>query len=665
MRRRTLLCVSLLLSGIATAQPTKTPLRRADSFFGLHFDFHAGINDKSIGQTLTDGMVDTLLRRVKPDFIQVDSKGHSGVTSYPTKVGHAYSNFTKDPLRLFRDVTRRHGVALYVHHSGVWDSEALRKNPQWARITPDDKFDDRNTSLFGPYADSLLIPQLKEISDYGVDGVWVDGDCWAVQPDYSPAALAAFRKETGIQEVPHKKGDPYFDDLLEFNRKAFRRYVGHYVDELHRYKPGFQVASNWAFSSFIPEPVDVNVDFISGDLSATNGANSAAFEARCIAPQGKPWDLMAWGFSSNYDGVHSPKPARQLCQEAAQVISMGGGFQAYYTQNRDASIKLWEVQVMEELARFCRARQAYCYKATPVPQVALLYSTTGYKHVTPNVYRPWNGEHNAMRGILDLLLYNQLPTEILMEHHLKGRMQQYPLIVIPEWASLDPAFRDELLQYARNGGTLLVVGSDALQHFRESLGVRIGASTTGTSYIGLPNQITGTASAYQSFTPLEGTRTIGGVYRTGDMRNYQGPAASVAPLGKGRIAAVYLNLGDQYQKRETVQIRNLFAALVREAFPNPMVQVEGSRKVHVAVNRKDSRLLVNLINMSGSHANKAVHTIDDIESVGPLQISIRSAQRPKRILVQPGNQPASFTYQSGIISVKIPKLDIHSILQVD
>ncbi|GAA4412628.1 hypothetical protein GCM10023187_40050 [Nibrella viscosa] len=660
-----MLFAGLLLSGEATAQPAKTPLRRADSFFGLHFDFHAGHADMSIGRTLTDGMVDTLLSRVKPDFIQVDSKGHSGVTSYPTKVGYAYSNFTKDPLRLFRDVTRRHGVALYVHHSGVWDFEALKKHPGWARIGSDGKPDDRNTSLFGPYVDSLLIPQLKEISDYGVDGAWVDGDCWAVQPDFSPAALAAFRKETGIHDIPRKKGDPHFDDLLEFSRKAFRRYVGHYADALHRYKPGFQVASNWAFSSFIPEPVDVNVDFISGDLSATNGANSAAFEARCIAPQGKPWDLMAWGFSSNYDGVHSPKPARQLCQEAAQVISMGGGFQAYYTQSRDASIKLWEVGVMEELARFCRARQAYCHKATPVPQVALLYSTTGYKHVTPNVYRPWNGEHNAMRGILDLLLYNQLPTEILMEHHLTGRMQQYPLIVIPEWAKLEPTFRDELVQYARNGGNLLVVGSDALQNFREVLGVQTGEVTTGASYIGLPNQITGISSAYQAFTPLAGTRTVGGVYHNGDMRAYVGPAASIAPLGKGQIAALYLNLGDAYQKRETVQLRNLFAAVVREAFPNPMVQVAGSKKVHVAVNRKDNRLLVNLINMTGSHANKAVHTIDDTEPVGPLTVTVKSAQRPKRILVQPGNQPTSFTYQSGIISVKIPKLDIHSILQVD
>ncbi|WP_128548675.1 hypothetical protein [Larkinella soli] len=664
MNRFAGLVLVLLAFGTASAQP-KPILRRSDSFFGLHFDFHAGRNDSTIGRTLTAGMIDTLLSRVRPDFIQVDTKGHAGVTSYPTKVGYAYSRFTQDPLKLFREVTRRHGVALYVHHSGVWDNEAIRHHPAWARRFPDGRIDDRKTSVFGPYADSLLIPQLKEIADYGVDGVWTDGECWAVEPDYRPEVLAAFRQETGIQEVPKKKGDPHYDDFLEFQRKAFLRYVGHYVDEVHRYKPGFQIASNWAYSSFMPEPVTLNVDFISGDLNATNAANSAAFEARCIAPQGRPWDLMAWGFASNYDGVHSPKPARQLCQEAAQVLSMGGGFQAYFTQQRDASIKLWEVPVMEELARFCRARQAFCHKATPVPQVALLYSTAGYKAVSPNLYRPWNGEHNALRGILDLLLYNQLPTEILMEHHLRGRMASYPLIVVPEWATLDKGFRDELVQYARNGGNLLVIGSEAVLNFQDVLGVSLGDTIRGTPYFGLPNHITGTTARYRPFRPAAGTRTVGGLYGNGDMRDYRGPAASVAPLGKGRIAAVYLNLGAPYQQRETVQCRDFLAAVVKEVFPQPLVTVQGAPRVHLAVNRKAGKLMVNLVNMSGSHGNKAVHTLDDIQPLGPFRVQLRADRRPGRITLQPENRPVDFEYQNKVVSFFIPKLDVHSVAVIE
>ncbi|MBU1822455.1 MAG: hypothetical protein KKG00_13225 [Bacteroidetes bacterium] len=56
-----LITVLLSLSpGLSWGQ--KAPLRRADSFFGLHFDFHAGLGDTLIGKSLTEGMVDSLLR---------------------------------------------------------------------------------------------------------------------------------------------------------------------------------------------------------------------------------------------------------------------------------------------------------------------------------------------------------------------------------------------------------------------------------------------------------------------------------------------------------------------------------------------------------------------------------------------------------------------------
>lgn len=82
-------------------------LKRSDCFFGVHFDLHASENITYAGRTLTFEMVDTFLQRVKPDFIQIDCKGHPGISSYPTKVGFPVKGFEKDPLRLYRDVTEK------------------------------------------------------------------------------------------------------------------------------------------------------------------------------------------------------------------------------------------------------------------------------------------------------------------------------------------------------------------------------------------------------------------------------------------------------------------------------------------------------------------------------------------------------------------------------
>ncbi len=228
----------------------KQRLRREESFLGIHFDFHAREDCKEIGRNLTPAMVERIIEAVHPDYIQCDCKGHAGVCSYPTKVGNPAPGFVLDPLRIWREVTARHGIALYMHYSGVWDSDFVRRYPEWAALRPDGHPHERITSLFGPYTEKLLIPQLKELVDvYGVDGVWIDGDCWAVEQDYCDAAIAAFRAQTGIADIPRKPTDPHYREYTQFTRQAFRAYLRRYVEAMHAHSPGFQIASNWAYTS--------------------------------------------------------------------------------------------------------------------------------------------------------------------------------------------------------------------------------------------------------------------------------------------------------------------------------------------------------------------------------------------------------------------------------
>jgi len=315
-------------------------LKRADSFFGVHFDFHAGPDCIEIGKNVDEDMIENLISQVQPDFIQVDCKGHAGYSSYPTRVGNPAPGFVKDQLKIWRQVTAKNGVALYMHYSGVWDGRAVQLHPSWAAVNADGSLSKNNTSVFGPYADSLLIPQLKELSkNYGVDGVWIDGDCWAHQVDYSSKARTLFTQKTGITDIPMQPGDPNWREFLNFSRQGFRDYVTHYTNELHTFNPDFQVASNWSFSTLMPEPVSIPVDFISGDFSPLNSMNSARLEGRFIRNQGKPWDLMAWGFSWFYNevGSQSVKAITQIQRELATVLSLGGGVQIYLSQKRDAS----------------------------------------------------------------------------------------------------------------------------------------------------------------------------------------------------------------------------------------------------------------------------------------------------------------------------------------
>jgi hypothetical protein len=661
----------ILFHGAVYSQHTKHTLTRKESFFGLHFDFHASSADSLIGNTLTEEMVDSLLRAVKPDFIQVDCKGHPGFSSYPTKAGIQAPRIAKDPLRIFRKVTAAHQVALYVHYSGVYDVQAVRQNPRWAVIQADGKTDPEKTSVHGDYVHKLMIPQLKELSkEYNLNGIWVDGDCWATKPDYSEASLRKFNMTTGISTIPYNADDPCYFDFMEFSRKSFLDYVRTYVDSLHRFNPSFQVASNWAFSSFMPLPVSVDVDFLSGDLSPNNSVYNAAFEARCLASQGnmyrKPWDIMSWSFTLNWDrtGVHAQKSIVQLTQEAAEIMAMGGGFQCYFQQNHDASIKPWQIPTMKGLSEFIRPRQPYCQYSEPIHQIALLYSNEAHKRSSKAVFS--NDGLDGLKGILNALLDGQQAVEVVMEHHLHQAMDKYPMIVIPEWRYLQPEFRSELLDYARRGGNLLIIGPEAVQLFEKELGIKVtGKPMLNTSqFLAFDHAMTAMPGLMLPVTLSNNTIGFGSIYKNDDFRDPSVPAASISTYGRGKIAAVFLNLGENYAMNKSSLERDFVNHLANTLLQNPIVKVKGSHLVHVALNKLGKSTIIHLMNSGGQHADKNVYAYDEVPPIGALTVTL-DLPKPKHVVLQPDNKPLAYTYKNGKIMITIPSLDIHRMVVVD
>ena len=68
-------------------------------FFGLHFDFHAD-NENEVGVRIDPSDIEWYINEARPDFIQCDSKGHSGNSSYPTKIGKPADKIKNDALKM-------------------------------------------------------------------------------------------------------------------------------------------------------------------------------------------------------------------------------------------------------------------------------------------------------------------------------------------------------------------------------------------------------------------------------------------------------------------------------------------------------------------------------------------------------------------------------------
>jgi hypothetical protein len=666
MKKFILFLILLPLASLSVAQ-TQSNKKGKPRFAGLHFDFHAGLNDNTIGETFTYEMIDSLLSIVKPDFIQVDCKGHAGITSYPTKVGNTPATFSKDIMKIWREVTNKYGIPLFVHYSGVWDNRAIQLHPEWARINADSSRDKNAVSLLSGYTTQLLHPQLVELAkEYKLDGAWIDGDCWVLGNDYSPAVLAAFTAATGITNIPRKRTEPNYFEWMEFNRALFRKYITNYVDAAHAADPKFKITSNWSFSSMMPEKVDVPVDFLSGDVAGTNSLYSSAFESRCLALQGKPWDLMSWSFAWK-NNLKATKSVPQMQQEAAEVLAMGGGFQTYWQQNRDGSPEPYQFRKMAEVIKFSNERKQYSFEANIVPQVGLLYSTYAWKRVpVTNLYSGHSQE--AMKGNLNMLMDRQLSVDILMDHQLDGRLEEYPVIVLPEWEHIDPSIRTRLTEYVRNGGNLIVVGAQATRDFSETLGVNfLGKVQKDTAFFaGFNKETVILKTDFQPVQILKDTKSVGIQLKADDWR-FPGthPLATVRPLGKGKIAGIYMNEGSFYTKNKNPVISQLLKSLVETMDPRLMSKVTGSTQVHQVLARKNGKLYVHLINTSGPHDNPTVMVYDEVSPIHNVNVSIRLASTPKNVRLQPGNTKLQFTYKNGAVSVRVPELKIHSIVEIE
>ena len=663
------------IAGIAVSQQSGTNparLKRADSFLGVHFDFHAQDNASEIGKTVDHDMVEAIINAIQPDYVQCDTKGHRGLSSYPTKVGNRAPGYVRDPLKIWREVTAENGVALYLHYSGIFDEEAARRHPEWTLVNADGTSDSKIMSAHGPYADELMIPQLKELSrDYGVDGVWIDGD-WAAKHDYSASAIAAFREATGITSIPKSPEAPYWQEFTTFNRESVKSFINHYIDELHSFNPDFQITSNWVDGYKMPGMADVDVDYLSADYNCVDSVNDARLAGRFFVHRGKPWDIMAWSFPLTGDDLSEDAPlilktATQLKQEAAVALSLGGGFEVYFRQKKDGSINRWHLNTMANVAQFCRERQDVCFKAEPVPQIGLIFSTHSFYPSINTLFSMWSTQQRKpFRGILNSLLDSGNVVDVLVDKTLSERMDQYPLLIYPEWESIEPALKEDLLAYVKNGGTLLIIGPKAAKLFETELNVQLaGEAEQRINGLEINGNMTAIKSLSQKAVPGGDVSAIGKLYPTSDILGHSEAAATVRQYGSGKIAAIYLNLGQQYVYSSTTISRDFLNTVVRELFPDPLVELEGSKEVDITVNRLGGKLMINLVNTGGEHGNERVKTFDSIPAAGPLSITVRTGKKPKSIKREPGGETVDFVFKDGVVSFEYQRLDIHDILVVE
>ena len=647
---------------------------RKECFFGVHFDFHA-MPGETVGEIYQPEVVAKMLDAVKPDFVQCDTKGHAGLSSYPTKVGNQADVIAHDVLRMWRDLTKERGIRLYAHHSGLYDRAVLKQHPDWGAMNKNGEVSTEYISVFSPYVDEVLIPQLLEIcEEYEIDGAWVDGECWGAKADYGKYAAAKYLEKTG--KYPDAETDQ--EEYEEFCRQGFRDYVRHYIEVIKAKHPHFEITSNWIYSAQMPEEPQFAPDFLSGDYSPTNSVESARYNGRCLAARDITWDLMAWGQNaipcSWMTGNRTTKEYAQYCQEAAQIISMGGGFQFFNIMyGYGGTVQEWAIPMWAKVAEFCREREL-CHGAKLYPEAAVVY--TNRKGVSSN-----GGLYNMsdMSGFQPLctwisaLANNQISPEVLYEYQLQNDLDKYQVIVLPSSHNLEKESADALIEYVERGGHL-ILDSAAAVHFGEKLGWKVKYSEEPRlCFLDGGEALCCVETPLLHFDVGEATDSVSGIcqssleetgyyYHSNIYAGRREVASFLQHLGKGTIQVICVDVGRTYSMNRSGAYDAFLRRQLETAEYEPVATVTGSSLVDVIVTEKEGRLLINLVNMAGNHHVPGVRSFGEIPSIGPLTVSVKCKEKPGEIYLEPGHRKVEYSYENGKAVLVVPRLDIHQVI---
>ena len=218
-------------------------------------------------------------------------------------------------------------------------------------------------------------------------------------------------------------------------------------------------------------------------------------------------------------------------------------------------------------------------------------------------------------GLVNILCDAGRSVTLVSEHDL-GEAAEYPVIIVPNLrVGLAPETVDTLTEYAKNGGSLVLVGEKTAEVFGQ--------------------------------TPETAVRE---------------PGAS--PFGKGKLALIRDDLGTLYVSGARYEHRTLLTGILDGMYDAGVKVKQASGPLEVVDMVKDGRRLIQLINAGGQHHNVKVYTEDRIPPLTDIVLEIRTDRKPHAIRLQPEGRRLHCKWKEGVASVEVPRLDIHGTLEI-
>ena len=394
------------------------------------------------------------------------------------------------------------------------------------------------------------------------------------------------------------------------------------------------------------------------------------------------WDIMSWGFSVP---IYYVKPTTQLCQEAASILMLGGGYQVYNIQKAKGTLlNDWIVPSLTETAKFCRDRK-FCHNSKSIAEVGVLYSKEAAYYKKDTIFGSGGNYNIDMRDLTSALLDNQLSVQVILSS--AKNLKRFSMIVLPDCGDIEKSIKNRLLQYVKGGGTVILTGTRTLELFKNELLIKNIKTVTSKPSIlirggnsrNIVNKnysiVEGNFNILSVFNVLDIEHPIDTQYQTQiaghEVENQQEerqiigkeyPSVIESNIGKGKLIAITFDYGLAYGSERSSELKNLLKDITK-TIPKKL-NVKSSSYLEVDLQTNNDKTYIQLLNAGGEHRASLVKAFDEIPPLYHIEVEYKCKKQPKFVRLLPENINLPFTYSNKTLKTFVEKIEIHSAIEI-
>lgn len=587
----------------------------------------------------------------------------------------------------------RRGIRVIAYFN-VHGGEAMDQyHPEW--ISTNAKGEKRKgiVSLFSPYFEEFLLPLLEEFSvNYQVDGVFFD--FLRIDNPDDQQARQKFVLSTG-KAYPESADSPSWKDYIQWLLEEGRRKRGQAMEALHRGNPDVLVAFNWSYNFLQPEIPPEEVGFLSMDIEPEDQAFEASFTGKYWATFDKPFDIMNSAFLQWW-GDWGVKPAVTMKQECAAILANGGRTWIGYQIRPEYFVEDALMNEFRNTFEFVKEREGFCEGMAPVPNIAILHSSSIHFKTEP-ILAFYSSGLKSLRGASKMLMELGQPFHILNEEVLLENINRYRVVILPDQRYIGERLASALRNFVERGGRLIgtVLTATQDEEYRPAgkylLGDLFGVGLVGNyayehSFIdirepGLKKEVLDMAQqAYGDCALMEAgsARVLADLWEPLLMKDgryvhlssppgkYTGhPAVTLNQYGRGQAVFLSNDIFYAYAHRSQWNLKNLFGNILTMIDPEKLIEVEAPGMVEVVLNGKGPVTQVHLVNHYREKAlDGAITLVEKIVPVYDIGVKFKRESEPVSVILQPGGVQLDWNYREGYVTFRIPELEIYSIIEI-